>query len=154
MFLRRLMMSSAVISILTVACIAESVLDYTNDLRASYGLPALKESRALSDYCMIYAAAMVASGYSSHDIWPVKFKQQVIDARAEEHGENLHGLRLYENVYSGPSDLTLANKKLAAVWIGSPIHEESILNPEALYIGVGYWRTGRMTYLCVVIAAP
>lgn len=114
--------------------LAKDILYYTNEFRATKGLPPLK----LESYCSTLAekhSENMASG-------KVPFGHDDFEIRNDAVTLKFHGVRaVAENVAYG----TLDAKGVVDGWIKSPAHRKNMLGDYEL-IGIGTATKGRITY--------
>ena len=104
------------------------MLTLINDYRASNGLTPVSLAPALSDSALGMAVDMAAKSYFSHfDSQGRSAFQRMIDAGYV--GNVWRG----ENLAVGPADA----ETVLTLWIASPTHNEVILNPAYIAIGIG-----------------
>ncbi len=112
----------------------QRLFELVNQTRSEYGLAPLEELPQLSEIAQQRAAE--CSSYFSH-YRPNGSKWDSLLAAAELKRD----VRA-ENIayYYSTAEKVLAN------WMGSYYHRSNILNPEAKYIGIGYYNTGWSVY--------
>ncbi|MBR2742035.1 MAG: hypothetical protein IKD89_00415 [Clostridia bacterium] len=108
------------------------VVRLTNEIRASYGLPALSINEKLSAAARAKALDMAENGYFSHESPSYGSPFDMMRAFGVTYrsaGENIaYGYRAPEAVVTG--------------WMNSASHRENILNPSFTEIGVGFAERG------------
>jgi len=111
-----------------ISTIGQQIVDYTNQLRAQNGLPALTVSGQLTAAAQIAANDEASTNTMSHLLYGVAAPS--VEARAEEVGYNYSALG--ENLTTGAPNVSAVMQS----WINSPAHMANILNPLYTQIGV------------------
>ncbi|HEV3146759.1 MAG TPA: CAP domain-containing protein [Gemmataceae bacterium] len=112
----------------TISAIGQEIVDFTNQLRAQNGLPALTVSGQLTAAADIQANNEVTVGMMAHLLMGVP--EPSVEARAEVVGYNYSALG--ENLTTGAPDVNAVMQS----WINSPAHKANLLNPLYTQIGV------------------
>lgn len=100
-----------------------------NSVRSDHGLPLLEEDAALVESSREHSADMVANQYFAHG---ANWWKRLVDAGAAgpHLGENLGWCAL--RVCPGASP-----ERLIRMWLASPEHRATLLNPAYRHLGVG-----------------
>lgn len=112
----------------------QELLEAVNAVRAEYGLPPLSEMAELSDIAQ--QRAVEISGYFSHyrsDGTKWDYLLAAAGLKRSVRAENIaYGCRTAQEALNS--------------WLNDYAHRENILNPEAVYIGIGCCNNGCDTY--------
>jgi uncharacterized protein YkwD len=106
----------------------EGVISYTNQQRAGYGLPALKESPNLDASAAVKARDMFANQYFEHT------SPSGIGVKDLAENAGYEFIIIGENLAMGNFE---SDQALVDAWMNSPGHRENILNPN--YTDIGVW---------------
>jgi len=129
------------------ACAAQRNSDYENQVvtlinqaRADNGLSPLKPDTKLSAAALAHSMDMACNDFVDHtgsdgSSWPDRIAAQGFPFSIA-----------YENIYVGNPDFGGNPQGAFEWWMNSQVHRDNILNPDAVYIGVGYAFNASSTY--------
>ena len=128
-------------------CAAQRNSDYENQVvtlinqaRVNNGLAPLKPDAKLSAAALAHSMDMACNDFVDHtgsdgSSWPDRIAAQGFPFSIA-----------YENIYVGNPDFGGTPQGAFEWWMNSQVHRDNILNPDAVYIGVGYAFNASSTY--------
>jgi uncharacterized protein YkwD len=131
----------------STACAAQRNSDYENQVvtlinqaRTSNGLAPLQPDAQLSAAALAHSMDMACNDFVDHtgsdgSSWPDRIAAQGFPFSIA-----------YENIYVGNPDFGGTPEGAFEWWMNSQVHRDNILNPDAVYIGVGYVFNASSTY--------